>query len=147
MLMTFPFEYIRDNRTGYDSAIALVNRVVDYFVGTPLGIFDGTPFAALPDGFDLSQNYPNPFNPTTTISYTIRPRTDGRRQAEPVNLSIYNALGQKVRTLVDEVQRPGEYKIDWNGNNDNGDNVATGVYFYRLSMGDERLVKKMVLLK
>jgi len=147
LLMTFPFEYIRDNRTGYQPKDSLIERVVTYFVSSALGIFDGTPFAALPDGFELNQNYPNPFNPTTTISYTIRPRSDGRRPAEEVNLSIFNTLGQKVKTLVDDIQRPGEYKVEWSGNNDNGDKVATGVYFYRLTMGDERLVKKMVLLK
>ncbi|MEJ2721741.1 MAG: T9SS type A sorting domain-containing protein [bacterium] len=92
---------------------------------------------------ELYQNYPNPFNPTTTIRYSIKER--GR-----VSLRIYNAAGQLVRTLVDEIQSPREagYSVLWNGRNDAGMPVASGVYMYKLTA--ERGfqdVKKLVLLK
>ena len=88
----------------------------------------------------LAQNYPNPFNPTTTISYSIQ-------RLQTVRLAIYNVAGQLVRTLVNEDQPPGVYKMSWNGENNTGHSVASGVYFYRLRAGDYVATKKMVLLK
>ncbi len=91
----------------------------------------------------LYQNRPNPFNPITTIRYSIRER--GR-----VTLAIYNAAGQRVRTLVDEIQSPGEsgFSVQWDGRNDAGDQVASGVYLYKLTASPEyQAVKKLVLLK
>jgi len=63
------------------------------------------------------------------------------------SLIIYNTLGQRVKTLVDEVQSPGIYKIEWDGSGDNGAKVASGIYFYRLQRGDEANTKKMIFLK
>ena len=94
----------------------------------------------LPQGFDLEHNYPNPFNPQTTIRYTLEYQAD-------VSLSVYNLLGQKVATLVDEVRPAGEYETVWNGTDDNGQPVASGIYFYRLKAGDYEDSKKMVLMK
>ncbi|MGA9117889.1 MAG: FlgD immunoglobulin-like domain containing protein, partial [Bacteroidota bacterium] len=94
----------------------------------------------LPKTYELSQNYPNPFNPSTNIQFAA-PR-EGR-----VILSIYNILGQKVRTLVDEVRSAGRYTIVWDGKDDQGVNVGTGMYLYRLQAGDAAIVQKMVLLK
>jgi hypothetical protein len=89
----------------------------------------------------LSQNYPNPFNPVTTITFTVRERT-------PVTLTVYNAAGQRVRTLVSDVRAPGVvHTIEWDGRNDRGRSVASGVYFYRLVTADATQTKKMVLLK
>jgi hypothetical protein len=90
--------------------------------------------------WDLAQNYPNPFNPTTTIRYEVK-------DAVHVQLKIYDVAGRLVRTLVDETRKPDRYKIVWNGVNDRGGNVATGVYFYRLEAGSFVSTKKMVLLK
>jgi len=94
----------------------------------------------LPQTFVLKQNYPNPFNPGTIISFEVP--ADGH-----VNLSVYNVLGQTVRTLLDEDCIVGRYDVEWNGTDDNGDRVATGIYFYRLTTGDEVKTKKMLLLK
>ncbi len=94
----------------------------------------------IPDKFELLQNYPNPFNPTTTISYSI-PRP------EKVTLEIFDILGQRVAVLKNENQSPGFYSVKWNGMNQNGEFVATGVYFYRLVAGSFVSVKKMLLLK
>ena len=92
--------------------------------------------------FDVRQNYPNPFNPATTITYSIVER--GR-----VALKIYDASGQFVCTLVDEDQSPqaGGFTKVWNGRDEKGRLVASGVYFFRLSSGDRTLTKKMVLLR
>jgi hypothetical protein len=88
----------------------------------------------------LSQNYPNPFNPATVIPFTIS--QDGY-----VELSIYNVSGQLVRQLVKEHKRSNLYKIAWDGTDDNGNAVATGVYFYRLKTAEYSSSKKLVLLK
>jgi hypothetical protein len=80
---------------------------------------------ALPTEFSLSQNYPNPFNPTTTIKYALKERVQ-------VNLKIYDLLGQHVRTLVDDSQNAGFKEVVWDGKNDSGQAVASGVYLYRM---------------
>jgi hypothetical protein len=90
--------------------------------------------------YGLSQNYPNPFNPVTTIRFEIERK--GR-----VRLRIYNVAGQLVRTLVDDVLDAGSYDKDWKGLNNAGKKVASGVYFYRLEVGEYESVKKMVLLR
>jgi hypothetical protein len=94
----------------------------------------------LPFTYSLSQNYPNPFNPSTVIEFTV-PR---RGQIE---ISVYNLLGQRVTTLIDEPMQPGVYRTVWYGTDQAGRRVASGIYFYRLEA--ERFVqtKKMVLLK
>ena len=96
--------------------------------------------AELPKEFDLRQNYPNPFNPTTVIQYAL-PKTS------EVKIQIYNILGQKVRNLVDEPQKPGYKMIHWDGRDDSGVEVSSGVYFYRIVAGDFVKCKKMILLK
>jgi hypothetical protein len=93
-----------------------------------------------PITYELRQNYPNPFNPTTTIAYDL-PRSGN------VRLEVYNMLGEHVTTLVNEVQEAGSYRVDWNGMDENQAPAATGVYFYRLYVGDFVGVKKMLFLK
>ncbi len=90
--------------------------------------------------YDLKQNYPNPFNPATTISYRV-----GNKGL--VELTIYNMLGQKIRTLVNEVRNAGRYVVQWDGRNNNGQLVASGLYFYSLKAGDFIKTNKMVLLR
>jgi len=100
--------------------------------------------------FALSQNYPNPFNPVTSIQYTVKsPKGHSDKQNHPIhtNLTIYNILGQKVRTLVDEVELAGEHKVVWDGRDAKGNSVPSGVYFYKLRVGDSSEVKKMLLIK
>jgi hypothetical protein len=100
----------------------------------------------IPQTFALMQNYPNPFNPTTTLRYGL-PK-DAR-----VNLSIYNILGQRVATLKDEIQNVGYYDVVWDGRNDFGSQIASGVYFYRIEAkpvdGGEAFtsIRKMLMLK
>ena len=94
-----------------------------------------------PEVFALANNYPNPFNPATTIKYALP-------QAADVELTVYNVVGQPVRTLVAEHQSAGRYVVEWDATNDNGHSLASGMYFYRLAVGGEFLeVKKMLLLK
>ena len=96
---------------------------------------------ANPATFSLADNFPNPFNPTTTIQYALP-------QAVDVELTVYNALGQTVRTLVAEYQSAGSYAVEWDATNDSGQRVSAGLYLYRLQAGGEFVeVKKMLLLK
>jgi len=94
---------------------------------------------ALPSEFG-TQSYPNPFNASATIAYALP--TDGK-----VTIKIYNILGQKVVTLLDEEKPAGYHTVVWNGKDDQGNSVATGVYFYRVEFGKQTLVKKMALIK
>jgi hypothetical protein len=95
---------------------------------------------ALPTSFALSQNYPNPFNPTTEINFDVPTRSY-------VNLAVYNVLGQKVNTLVNEELAPGPYTADWDGTAADGTPVASGIYFYRMEADNFVQTKKMMLLK
>jgi len=94
----------------------------------------------LPETVSLSQNYPNPFNPATTIEFDIPRKTD-------VRIDIFNILGEKVGTPLDKELAAGSYRIDWDGRNDAGTKVATGIYLYRLSANNQVMTKKMLLLK
>jgi hypothetical protein len=91
----------------------------------------------------LLQNHPNPFNPQTTISYDL-PLADA---SQPVRLSILDVGGRVVRTLVNEEQRGGSYRVVWEGRDDRGDAVSSGVYIALLDVSGERRTRKMVLLK
>ena len=88
----------------------------------------------------LGGNYPNPFNPVTTISYDIAKDGD-------VVINIFNIRGQRVKTLVDEYHQIGRYVVDWNGTDDNGRNVSSGVYFYQMKTGTYTSTRRMVMLK
>jgi hypothetical protein len=96
--------------------------------------------SAVPSTFKLEQNYPNPFNPSTTINYDLA-------KAGQVRLDIYNLIGQRVTTLVNDVQSVGSWNVVWNGKDDVGSSVASGIYFYRLAGPNVLLTKKMVLMK
>jgi hypothetical protein len=89
----------------------------------------------LPTDFSLEQNYPNPFNPATNIMYTVPGR-------EYVNLTVYNILGEKIATLVDEEKAPGKYTVTFDGSR-----LPSGVYFYRLHAGRFNETRQMVLVK
>jgi len=93
-----------------------------------------------PYTFSLSQNYPNPFNPTTNIEFEL-PRSG------PVIIEIFNILGQKVRILVDDHMKAGHKLVDWDGKDKNGNDVSSGIYFYRLQAGNFSQARKMVLIK
>ena len=89
--------------------------------------------------FRLDQNYPNPFNPSTEITYSLPVKAR-------VNLTIHNILGQKIKTLVNDIQQAGIKNVNWNGLDNNGTNVASGVYFCKLEANDFISVRKMLLL-
>jgi len=93
-----------------------------------------------PQALILDQNYPNPFNPQTAIVYQLPKRTR-------VKLVIYNMAGQRVKILVDKNQTEGRYQIVWDGTDDSGEAVGSGLYLYRLSTNDKVLVKRMVFVK
>lgn len=100
----------------------------------------------LPKLFSLGQNYPNPFNPTTTIRFEIG-AGGGSQQSVQTSLKVYNILGQRVKTLVDEPKSPGIYYQTWDGKDEQGNKVSSGVYFYQLRAEGYNETKKMVLLK
>jgi len=94
----------------------------------------------LPNSFSLSQNYPNPFNPTTTISFSLPAPGKAR-------LEVFNVLGKLVATPFDGTAAAGETQVVWDGTNEAGSHVASGIYFYRLSADNYTETKKMVLMK
>ena len=94
----------------------------------------------IPGEFALSQNYPNPFNPSTQIRYALAENTK-------VTVTIYNMLGSKVRTLVNNYQDAGFKNVLWNATNDNGASVSAGMYIYTIQAGNFYQAKKMILLK
>jgi len=94
----------------------------------------------VPQDFKLFQNYPNPFNPETQISFNLN-------KSGHVKLAVYNMLGQKVRTLLDKEQQAGQHRVTWDGTNDSGKKLCSGIYYYRLEMGQNHATRKMLLLK
>ena len=95
----------------------------------------------IPTQFALHQNYPNPFNPSTQISFDV---PEG---SELVRLNIYNILGKKVSTLLNNVVNPGKHKVEWNAKDNEGNPVASGIYFYELSSSSFTARKKMLLIR
>ena len=93
-----------------------------------------------PSKYSLLNSYPNPFNPITTIQYGLPRRSD-------VQITIYDLLGRKVTTLVAEIQEAGYKSVMWNATNDNGQQVSTGVYLYRIRADGFVETRKMVLLR
>jgi L-ascorbate metabolism protein UlaG (beta-lactamase superfamily) len=96
--------------------------------------------AEMPKGFRLEQNYPNPFNPTTTIEFSLS-------QAARVSLKIYNVLGKEIRTLGNGDQPQGDHRVFWDGRDERGQPVTSGVYLYKIEVAGFVQVKKMVLVK
>jgi hypothetical protein len=94
----------------------------------------------VPISYGLGQNYPNPFNPETEIHYAVPEPVD-------VQLDIYNALGQRVRTLVSAAHGPGEYSVNWNGRDNEGQKLSAGIYFYVMQAGTYVERRKMTLLQ
>ena len=91
-------------------------------------------------GFALNNNYPNPFNPTTQISFDLASES-------PTELSIFNVFGQRIRTWSYQQRSPGSYSVIWNGRDEGGALVSSGVYLYRLTAGDFIKTRKMTLLR
>ena len=94
----------------------------------------------LPEDFALHQNYPNPFNPTTQIKYDLP-------EEQHVSIAIYDVMGRKIRSLMNNSQAAGYHSIHWDAKNEMGEGVAAGMYIYTIQAGEFRATKKMVLLK
>ncbi|MCC6962587.1 MAG: T9SS type A sorting domain-containing protein [candidate division Zixibacteria bacterium] len=94
----------------------------------------------LPESFELGQNNPNPFNPSTSIDFALP-------KSANVKVEIFNILGQKVKTVVDEYLSAGYKKVTWDGTDNTGKTVASGVYLYRMTADDFTATKKMMLMK
>jgi hypothetical protein len=132
MALTYE-DWNSDLAANFDStANALLNGIADYLDIEPVTIEKDPSLATT---FDLFQNYPNPFNPRTIINYELQITND-------VDLSIYNALGQKVATLVSEKQQTGSHQVEWDASG-----FASGVYYYRLATPEFMDVKKMILVQ
>ena len=116
-----------------------VPNPTSWYYGGPLAVEPG--LANIPQRFSLSQNYPNPFNPTTSIRYSLD-------RLDKVSLTIYSITGAVVKNLVSgESQKPGSYDVVWDGKNNRGVTVASGMYFYKLNQGSKVAVKKMMLIR
>lgn len=122
-----------------DSAIVALRTAVDDLLYGATAINDDDD-NLLPVKYSLYQNYPNPFNPRTCIDYNLPVASD-------VTLKVYNILGQEVKVLVNNREKPGHKTVYWDGKNNDDKPVATGLYFYRLTTDDFSETKKMLLLK
>ncbi|MCB0315264.1 MAG: T9SS type A sorting domain-containing protein, partial [Calditrichaeota bacterium] len=94
----------------------------------------------IPEVFSLGQNYPNPFNPTTSIQVAVPEKA-------LVTLEIYDITGRKIQTLLNDEQEPGVYTVSWDGTNQFGEKVSSGIYFYRMAAGKFIQTRRMMLLK
>jgi flagellar hook assembly protein FlgD len=119
---------------------ALKTRNLSSSISVTVTVTSGKSETLLPKAFSLSQNYPNPFNPETVIRYTLPEDCH-------VELILYNILGQKVKMLVDEHQSAGYKMVRWDSRDDEGDEVASGIYLYRIEANGFVDVKKMAVLK
>jgi hypothetical protein len=117
----------------YDYRIGAVEKEIETFSYTLTVTLPPKPLT-------LFQNYPNPFNPSTIISFYLP--APGH-----VTLDIFDIQGRKIRTLIDAEKDPGTHDVIWNGTNDTGNTVASGVYYYRLVAGKKAITKKLILLR
>ncbi len=118
---------------------AVIDGVV-YGDTTLVGI-ENPPKIVIPEQFQLYQNYPNPFNPTTTIPFILN-------RSGIVTLTIYDLTGKEVIRLIDDqFFAAGEYAVQWNGENEQGSETASGVYFYQIIVGQQRLTRSMLLTR
>jgi hypothetical protein len=136
-LVTWPIVRVKGSSGGIEPQ---ASRFTYGYDGLGITGVPGEP-AAIPTVYNLSQNYPNPFNPSTLINFDLPKQS-------AVTLEIYDVLGQKVKTLVNgETMDPGYYKVTWNGTNQYGSPVSSGIYFYRIVADKFTSLKKMMFLK
>ena len=135
----FSFANIRDDELdGLSDKAVFLYRILQTFA--PYFCIDCVPAGPLAPVNSLAQNYPNPFNPQTAIAFTLKERG-------AVSLKVYDVGGALVRELVNDTRIAGPHTVKWDGRDESGQQVASGVYFYKLVAGDFRSTKKMVLLK
>ncbi len=117
-------------------AVDKLKMTVSYDVATSVKDFIET----VPREFHLFQNFPNPFNPSTNIRFALP-------EASHVLLSVFNIVGENVRTIIDNKYAAGDYSVRWDGKDNNGNSVSSGLYLYQLKVNNFTLVKRMSLLK
>ncbi len=122
-------------QTGDGICPEYVHSTVD--IRLPVQEFDGP---VLPKTYSIDQNNPNPFNPTTSINFALP-------TAAKTRIDVFNILGQKVKTLVDEYLTAGNKRVEWDGTDDRGNAVASGIYLYKMTANDFTETKKMMLMK
>ena len=125
----------------YDASANAVTKQCEsgfVFASDPEG--GQTRLSSIPTSARLEQNYPNPFNPSTEISYSLR-------EAATVSLEVFNVLGRRVTAIEEGTREAGIHRVTWNGTNGQGQAVSSGIYFYRLTVGEDILTRKMILLK
>ena len=135
VFLSFPFELVNAGSPDPNNQRTLIGRVLQWFQ-EPTGVEDGEIHRLA-----LGQNYPNPFNPVTKLAFTV-PEGAGK-----VSLTVHNVNGQVVRTLVDEEMPAGPAIAVWDGTDGGGTDLASGVYFARLSTSESNAFRKMTLLK
>lgn len=143
-LVRIPIQALTDVREGDKTKIRLSEAMFSTAASRSIAV-NGVD-APLPSTFVLRQNYPNPFNPSTTIEFVVDVSLSGS-SVRQVNLDIFNILGQHVNSLADGFYPAGEHSVIWDATDRNGSRVATGVYLYRIQIGDEQQTKKMLFLK
>jgi parallel beta-helix repeat protein len=135
------FKVLREGPVNLTSRVLDLRDVDNYPISCTFNKGAVGPTAGKPDKFALLQNYPNPFNPETYISFALP-------VASPVSLKIYNVAGQLVKSLADgEQMSAGLHMVRWDGTNQTGEKVASGIYFYKMNAGDFQATKKMVVTK
>lgn len=117
-----------------------LNWYPEYLDNYYTGVKELKPGKNVPNNFTLDQNYPNPFNPVTTISFSLK-------KDAHVALAVYNLLGQKVKTLLDKEMLAGAYQKTWDGTDEFGRKLSSGIYYYRLETESQKATKKMLLMK
>jgi hypothetical protein len=149
---SFDFSTLLDGNPNFSSSDKVLGRVLDWF-GLRTGVETRQfPAADMPQEFQLFPNYPNPLRqfggaPATVIKYTVGGSLQRGTRLTNVQLSVYDLLGRRLITLVDEPKAPGQHSVTWNGKTETGLFVGAGVYFYELRVGETRLTKKMIVLE
>ena len=131
--LEYGLQIIKNSKIAYD--IKIIMGELDYVQKMSDEILEN-----IPSTFSLSQNYPNPFNPITKLDYNLPLRSK-------VNISIYNVLGQEIKTLVNGVKEYGYHSVTWDGRNDLGKDMSSGVYFARITSKGFTKTRKMLLVK
>lgn len=136
----FGLEAINNAQPQFSTREEVLQEVLDWLEDPSTGVTPVANSTMIPAHFAVSQNVPNPFNPRTSIRYQLP-------QDSPVSVKIYDSSGRLVRTLVQQSQTAGSYTVSWEGTTDEGQPVASGIYFYRLEAGEFSQTRRMVLLQ
>ena len=137
---------VRLHQDGFPTSLRLQDGrlISSSYESVPLSFLRDPSLLAVPDEFALAQNYPNPFNPSTTIPYSVPAFGAGM---VPTSVEIFNAIGQRVKVLVQESMQPGYHRAIWEGDDASGRQVGSGIYFYRVRVGESMQVRRMTLVK